>query len=580
MRLTDKIDDIERIILDFNAPFTESIIKSILLLMQYFNNNNLSIDNQISNVEIISIDEGLSSQDQQDSLENLILSSIPQENLSISLFAIYFKDHWNSFVTYNNENKIYAKYNDSRGNKAPDLLKKVLSGLQSDGIIDMWEDCRTTIPGGRSNDSGPKTIRNLLEMVYKPTDLLKNSEMPLKYYGILRISYVICYLFVEILDTLETRAYLSDLLQTTHNLPDIEHKIDWLEELIKDICLSIKDNNPPPNYAKILNACEEALKDLSSTPGFFDQDPIPQNIKERTATDINLLYTQTLSKIDNISLEGAKKDRISLEPYDLDESISPLRLEAFENSSHTLSTRTGSKDFITSHTNPTSILNQTSPARIETEALHLGKVTRNIAPGLSNTTPVPIREKSASFDETIGHAPPFGTRFISTRSLSAGVIEEPFDTKNASGNPKTSNDKDAALDDARDVVLAFSESGPKSSKIKSASLKSTLANLSPSKILKEYSSSIPKISKPLLDDSLSQSRDIDILTHSLNLSTNSLFMQTIGGMDNDKDDNDMLNTINLASTLRENEQDLHDDVQKDFSPKFLIGETPPGCKTH
>lgn len=579
MKRTDKTDDIEKIILDFNAPFTESIIKSILLLMQYFNNNNLSIDNQISHVEVINIDKSLSTEDQQDFLESLILSSIPQENLSFSLFAIYFKDRWNSFVTYNNENKICAKYNDSRGNKAPNLLTKVLNGLQSDGIIDMWEDCKTTIPGGRSNDSGPKTIRNLLEMVYKPTNPLKSLEMPLKYYEILRISYVICYLFVEILDTLEIRAYLSDLLQTTHNLPDIENKIDWLEKLIKDLCLSIKDNNPPPNYAKVLNACEEALKHLSETPRFFDQDPIPQDIKERTATDINLLYTQTFSKMDNIDLEEEKKGHIFLESDDLDDSISPLRLEAFENSSHTLSTRTGSKDFITSHIDSTSILSQTSPARIETDSLHLGKVTRNIAPGLGNTTPAPIQEKSASFDETIGRAPPFGTRFISTRSLSAGVIEEPFDIKSTFGIPKTSNDKDAASD-TRDVVPAFSESGPKSSKIKSASLKSTLSDLSPSKILKKYSSSIPEISKPLLDESLSQSRDIDILTQSLNLSTNPLFMQTTDSMDSYKDDNDMLRTVNLASTSRGNYQDLHDDIEKDSSSKSLIGETSSICKTH
>lgn len=581
MRLTDKIDDIEKIILDFNAPFTESIIKSILLLMQYFNNNNLSIDNQISHIEVINIEEGLSTQDQQEYLENLILSSITQENLSFSLFAIYFKGGWNSFVTYTNENKIYAQYNDPRGNKAPDLLKKVLNGLQSDGIIDTWEDCRTTIPGGRSNDSGPKTIKNLLEMVYRPTDSLKSLEMPLKYYEILRISYVICHIFVEILDTLEIRAYLSDLLQTTHNLPDIEHKVDWLEELIKDICLTIKENNPPPNYAKVLNACEEALKHLSETPGFFDQDPIPQNIKERTATDINLLYTQTFSKMGNISLEEEKKDHISLESDDLDDSISPLTLEAFDNSSHTLTTRTGSKDFITSYTDPTSTLSQTSPARIETDSLHLGKVTHNIAPGLSNTTPTPIPKKSASFDETIGHTPPFGTRFISTRSLSTGAIEEPFDIKSTSGTPRTSNDKDTTLDE-RDIVHAFSESGPKSSKIKSISLKSTLSDLSPSRILKKYSSSIPEISKPLLDESLSQSREIDILTQSLNLSTNPLFMQTTDSMDNYKADDDMLRTVNLAATLRGNAQDFHDDIEieKDSSSKSLIGETSSICKTH
>lgn len=416
MRLTEKMDDIEKIILDFNAPFTENIIKSILLLIQYLNNNDLSDDNQISNVDIINLNKTLM-ENQGDHIESLILSSIPQKNADFSLFAIYFGDSWTSLVFYINESKIYAKYNDSSGNIIPDLLEKVLNDLQSNGIIDAWEDCQTTIPGGRSNDSGPKTIRNLLEMVYKPDIPLKNIEMPLKYYEILRISYVLCHVFIDMLDTLETRTYLSDLLQTTHNSSDVEHRIDWLKGVVKDLCLRIKDNNPSPNYARVLNTCEEALKNLSVTSSTFDQDTIPQHAKELEISDTNL-----------ISKDEEQHKYNSLESNDLDDSISPLKLDSSEDYSNIVTAGTRSKDLSGSRIDFASALAQTSPARIETAFLNLGKIIHDTDSNLTNnTSSIPIQTKSASFDATVDRTPPFSQRFTTTRSFSGVTITNEID---------------------------------------------------------------------------------------------------------------------------------------------------------
>jgi len=350
--MKQKIDDLEKIIINFDSPFTDNTIKSILKLIQYLNNHNLSNDNQISNFEVISIDEELCFEDQQKNLETLILSSIPQENFSFSLFAIHFKDHWNSFITYFHEEKVHAKYNDPQGNQIPEILVEVLNTLQSDGVIETWEDCRTIIPGGRLNDSGPKTIRNLLEMVDKPDHFLNNTEMPMKYYEILRISYVICHIFIEILDTSEIRTYLSEMLHNTHTIQNIEHKTDWLEEMIKDVCLGLKDKNLSENYTQVLNACEEGLKHFSTTPSSFTQEQISECLEEQTFKDINLLYTQKFSTMNSIDLEE-KEDYISSESENLNHNISSLNLDISSNS-FVAPTINGSKYLIDSDINTNS----------------------------------------------------------------------------------------------------------------------------------------------------------------------------------------------------------------------------------
>ncbi|AVP87558.1 hypothetical protein phytr_6170 [Candidatus Phycorickettsia trachydisci] len=555
--MQQKIDDLETIILNFDSPFTENTIKSILKLIQYLNNNNLSNDNQISHLEIIKLDEELSFEDQQKNLETLILSSAPQEDSSFALFAIYFNNNWNSLVTYINENKMYAKYNDpTSGNQAPEVLAEVLNNLQSDGSIETWEDCRTMIPGGRPNDSGSKTIRNLLEMVYKPVNPLNNVEMPLKYYELLRISYVICHIFIEILDTPEIRTYLSDMLYKTHNIDNIEHKTDWLEEIIKDICLALKDHNPSENYTKILNDCEEGLERLTNTPSSFIQDQIPELVKEQTFNDINLLYTQKFSTMNSIDLEE-KKDYIHAESENLDYSISPLNPD-IPSDIFLAPAISGSKEFIDSDTNMKSTLNKVSPSKIESNTTNPEKLINNTIPSPSNNTL--IRTQTVNFDDSTDMVSSLDPEFSSTKSFSKVISVESRDIQNTSNSQKISNTKTASL---------------KAEEINFANTQNTSLDFDHSKLLKQHSSIAPYISDALLDGSINQSLDLCV-TQSLDFSDYTpLFIQRAESI---RISDDLLRTINLDSSAQGNVLDSHGSNEKDHEPKTLLGETI--CKTH
>jgi len=547
-----QIDEIEKIILDFNSPFTESNMKSILILIQYFSNHHLSNHNKISNIAIINIDEDLSNPDQQNDLEDLIISSMPKEDLSFSLFAVYFQDHWNSFVTYSNQNKIYAKYNDSRGNQAPEILKKALDNLHSKGTIEDWEDCKTIIPGGRSNDSGSKSIINMLETVYKPGHTLKNLEMPLKYYEILRISYVIYHVSIEIFITPEIRQYLLGMLQMTHNLSDIADKTDWLEEMIKNVCIALKDTNPSLNYVKILNICQEALEHLSPSSSLLKQDMIEQYIPDHTITEASSLYSQTFSKTLSLNPEKQYKTHAFNESDDLDYSISPV---------------------LDIHNDQDGVTNQ-----IQTKLMHPKKVTDKIPPNLSNNTP--IQTRAASFDETTNRISPFGDKeFSLIRSCSEVIPSESNEIKKSANIQESLNHEISELDE-QFKPTPFDTARLKDSRTKFTNLKNTLSSFSPSKMLKKSASNASEISAPLLvDDSLNQSLDLCLLTQSLDLGTfNPLLMQTTDSIDTHNLSEEMLHTVNLGSGLWGNTQDLNDNVEKEPNAKTLIGETI--CKTH